>query len=463
MIDDEAKRTLIYDLWRLWETYERLGFTEGIADYYERLSKEDGSGKVISNTYFNISESMRSCHRLFETLTWHRNKTKAIVRINLCRNKFCANCVKLIQATRLKRMYDVICEADKTKYLYHSMWTVRSVRGEELSETMELMNKAFSMLIRFFNGTKKIRGFDFSRYKFYAAVKSIECTYNNKGWYHPHFHVIFAFDKPFPTEGSIVNKFSDSKANGFRTFSEDVVFMQKLWRLLYDNQKNRLDKIREYNDQGIVYIPESNFEDLETVSADRVRNRRTGKTFRLSNSENIKAARVTLQKIQDLDCGYSVIFDRVSEGSFYEVFKYAFKSMSENNELMSYEQFKALRHAFYFRQTIQTYGAWHNITLDDSIDEDISDEYSRYMSELNRSESPESRVERIFDVLKAGENYGYEIISSSSLNKYLPALGSLSKDNRDVLDKRFFEKNPVGDEREKVLRRIARRHNKKQG
>lgn len=454
MTDEEAKRTLIYDLWRLWESYERLGFTEGIADYYERLSKEKNIGKTFSNTYFNTAENMRMCHRVFETLTWRRNKTKAVTRINLCRNKFCANCVKLIQATRLKRMYNVITDSENSKYLYHAVFTVRSVRAEELNETMEYMNKAFSMLVRYLNGTKKVRGIDFTRYGFYAAVKSIECTYKKAGWYHPHFHVIFAFNEPFPVEGDIENAFSFSESNGHRTFSEDVVFMQKLWRLLYDNQRARTDKFRDLIAKNLYFIPEENFEDLRNLGPDKVRNKKTGKTYKLDNNKNVKAERVTLRKIEELDCGYSVIFDRVSDGSYYEIFKYAFKSMSEDKEMMTYEQFKTLRSAFYCRQTIQTYGQWRKVQLDDDIDEDIADEYKRYVAELNRSESPEYRVERIFDVLKSGEEYGYEIISSSSLNKYLPAVGRLSKDERIALDKRFYERNPEGERRKEKIRQL---------
>ena len=454
MIDEEAKRTLIYDLWRLWETYERLGFTEGIADYYERLSKESGTSDPASNTYYNTAESMRMCHRVFETLTWRRNKVKAITRINLCRNKFCANCVKLIQATRLKRMYNVIAESENSKYLYHAVFTVRSVRAEELTETMDLMNKAFSMMIRYLNGTKKIRGVDFSRYGFYAAVKSIECTYKKAGWYHPHFHVIFAFDVPFPVEGNVENMFSFSESNGYRTFSDDVVFFQKLWRLLYDNQKAREDKIRRLIKARLYAVPETDFEDIQELDSDKVRSKKTGKTYRLGDPGNVRAERITLRKIDELKDGYSVIFDRVSEGSYYEIFKYAFKSMSEDKDMMTYEQFKALRQAFYSRQTIQTYGKWRKVELDDSIDDDIADEYKRYVAELNRSESPEYRVERIFDVLRSGEEYGYELISSSSLNQYLPAVGRLSKDERIALDKRFYEHNPEGERKKEKIRQL---------
>ena len=106
MIDDEALKMLIYDLWRLWDIGERIGYTEGIANYYERLSKEVAEPR--SSIYLNVADSMRGCHKVFDTLTWNRQKTKAIERVNLCKNKFCSNCVKLIQATRLKRMYGAI-------------------------------------------------------------------------------------------------------------------------------------------------------------------------------------------------------------------------------------------------------------------------------------------------------------------------------------------------------------------
>ena len=102
--------------------------------------------------------------------------------------------------------------------------------------------------------------------------------------------------------------------------------------------------------------------------------------------------------------GYSVIFDAVDGNSCYEVFKYAFKCMSENQSLMSYVQFKTLRSTFYHKQTIQTYGAWHNICVDEDIDEDVSDAYRRYVDELNRNESPERRVERLTDILRSGKS-----------------------------------------------------------
>lgn len=457
MIDDEALKTLIYDLWRLWDIGERIGYTEGIANYYERLSKEVTEPQ--SSIYVNIAESMRGCHKVFDTLTWNRQKTKAIERVNLCRNKFCSNCVKLVQATRLKRMYGAIREAEQTKYLYHTVWTVPNVRGEELPQALSAMNEAFSTLVRYFSGRKKIKGADFSRYGFYAAVKSIECTYKNNGYYHPHFHAIFAFDFPFPTEGDITNKFSRSSShpkytvgeNGesteaLRTFSEDVVFMQKLWRLLYDFRRARDDKVRKLNAAGLRYVPYNDVTEFESVSDDVVLDPVKWKYTRLCNSETVKAERVTLDKINGLDLGYSVIFDKVDGNSCYEVFKYAFKCMSENNSLMSYAQFKTLRSAFYHKQTIQTYGAWHNICVDEEIDEDISDAYRRYVDELNRNESPERRVERLIEVIRSGQEYGYTIISSSDLNQYLPAkadIESARKLEREHgrLDTRFFEKN----------------------
>lgn len=478
MIDDEALKMLIYDLWRLWDIGERIGYTEGIANYYERLSKEVAEPR--SSIYLNVADSMRGCHKVFDTLTWNRQKTKAIERVNLCKNKFCSNCVKLIQATRLKRMYGAIREAERTKCLYHTVWTVPNVRGEELPQALSAMNDAFSTLVRYFSVRKKIKGLDFSRYGFYAAVKSIECTYKNNGYYHPHFHAIFAFDSPFPTEGDMINKFSRSNSHPryavgedgestevLRTFSEDVVLMQKLWRLLYDFRRTRDEKVRKLNAAGFRFVPYNDVTDFESVGDGVILDPIKKKYTRLRNAETVQAERVTLDKINELDLGYSVIFDAVDGNSCYEVFKYAFKCMSENQSLMSYVQFKTLRSTFYHKQTIQTYGAWHNICVDDDIDEDVSDAYRRYVDELNRNESPERRVERLTDILRSGEEYGYTIISSSDLNQYLPAKAEIesaraTEGENGRLNIRFYEKNPVGKKREKILRRFAWRKTKKQ-
>ena len=76
-------------------------------------------------------------------------------------------------------------------------------------------------------------------------------------------------------------------------------------------------------------------------------------------------------------------------------------------------------------------------------------------------------MERLTDILRSGEEYGYTIISSSDLNQYLPAKAEIesaraTEGENGRLNIRFYEKNPVGKKREKILRRFAWRKTKKQ-
>lgn len=348
----------------LFDITKNREYNKTIIAHYERLRDEmdidiDGtkiSGSNLSNKIDNIS----NCNSYWLLDHYVNQGIKDFKKTNLCKDKFCNNCKKVKQASRLTKFMPVIDELNKESHLYHLVLTVPNCNGSNLNETIKTMFKSFYSLNRYLKLEKKIKGFDFEKYSYKGAVRSLEVTYNGDS-YHPHLHCIIALDKPLDISGSIVNTYSHSRNNGFRTFSEFEILIQKIWYLL-------------------------------------------------NNGE-----RVNKKSIDNLDLGYSCTIDLINENSVFEVFKYMTKSTDEKSDIIAYENFKTLYFSLFKVRQIQGYGCFYNIKDDDSIIEEVDDLYDVIVNILRAKENPVEVSEAPQDLLLDNDNL---IISRKSIFKY---------------------------------------------
>lgn len=346
-----------------------IGYNKEIIDYFHKYSNEQQtlmkSGKEYNfnpDTIKNNAENISLCNKYWELDKYEYQKVKDYKRTNLCKNKFCSNCKKVKQASRMAR-YIPELELYKDN-LYHLVLTQPNCPGESLKDNIKHMAKSFKSLIRYLSGNLKIKGLDFDYWGYKGAVRSLEVTYRNND-YHPHYHVALVFNTDILGKKDIINTYSFNYKSNIpelkRLFSNEEILIQKIWYLLINNIK------------------------------------------------------VTKDNIDNLEIGYSCMMDKFQEGDFAELFKYMTKEVDENGEILSYDNFKTLYRSLYRLKQIQGYGCLYRIT-DDGDTESMVQEYEKIIEMLKERENPVKVIETPQDLAKDNK---YLLISRKSYFKYL--------------------------------------------
>lgn len=331
-------------------------YNEIIIRHYQALQEEFKEVDFTNNIL-----SLENCNKYWQLDYYKQQKIKDFKKTNLCKDKFCNNCKKVKQASRLYRFMPYIKEMEKDNYLYHMVLTVPNCTGEELKETIKHIFKSFKYLINFLGAHNKIKGLDLNEYGYVGAIRSLEVTFN-KNSYHPHLHCILGFNKKLNNNRIYKNIYSTSRKNGTRLFTDIEILIQKIWFLL------------------------------------------------------INKKRVNLANINNLEIGYSCTIDKIDKNGCYEVFKYMTKATSESRNVLSYENFKTLYFALYKVRQIQGYGIFYNISDDVKIDNEVNEIYNSIIQKLQKKEVPEDILETPQELTKNSENI---IISRKKIFNYL--------------------------------------------
>lgn len=341
------------------EVMNHKDYNEVIIGYYKRLQEE--MDMPLGNQIENIS----NCNSWWILDYYKQQKVKDFKKTSLCKDKFCSNCKKVKQASRMAKFVPMIEELSKDKFIYHMVLTVPNCNGADLKSTIkDKIFKNFYTLNRYLNINLKIRGLDLHEYGYQGAIRSLEVTFN-KDDYHPHLHCIIALNKPLDDNRYIKNTYSRSRKNGYRKFTDFEILIQKIWYLLNNGIK------------------------------------------------------VTKKNIDSLKEGYSCTVDLVDKNSIFEIFKYMTKTKDEKGNILSYDNFKALYFALYRVRQIQGYGCFYNVKDDDSIIDEVDDLYDTYIQILQAKENPVEVCETPQDLLLDNENI---IISRKKIYSYLRSL-----------------------------------------
>lgn len=308
-------------------------YNQIIYKYFKDYAEEQTS-KVL----FNNSVRIRDCNKIWNINHYQELNIKEVTKTHLCKNKFCFNCKKVLQAFRMSKYSDFI---RKQKNLYHLVLTVPNVPGDDLKETLKKMSKSFT---RFYRILRNEQGFK-CEYDLgvLGAIRSLEITFSKKNEgvsFHPHYHVLLSLDNSIVLNKTHKNKFSfDNLIYLKRLFSDIELYFQKLWYCIYNN--------------------------------------------------------ISLRKIKDIETGYSVILDEFKEDDFIELFKYMCKEkafVDGDSILLDYETFKYLYESTYRVKQLQGYGIFYNIK-DDFDYEEIKEDYLKYIEYLKTVDDPVARKE----------------------------------------------------------------------
>jgi len=350
----------------LQDVINNIEYNKIITEYYQRFSN-DGSIAFSKDLLAKKGERVDYCNKYWQLDKYEQQKIKDFKKTNLCHDKFCANCKKVVQAGRMAKY---IPELEKYKdKLFHLTLTVPNCSGQDLNFMYKKMAKSFRTLIRYLDCRLKIKGINFNKFNYQGAVRSLEVTFDNrkKNPYHPHFHVGIVMDSTLSRK-KIINTYSYNNKNGIRElqrlFSKEEVLIQKIWYLL------------------------------------------------------INGIKVTKNSIEELEEGYSCAMVQFNEDDYAELFKYISKGSDQEGNTLTYDNFVSLYYGLYRVKQIQGYGCLYRI--DDDIDLDELDKnYDEYIQEITKKESPVVAYETPQDLILDSE---YTLISRKSFFKYLKQL-----------------------------------------
>lgn len=320
-------------------------YNKVISEYFYKMSSDKSN-----EHYKNLALRTDSCNRVWHIDYYKDINIKELKKTHLCKNKFCFNCKKILQAFRMAKYSDLIRSQSN---IYHLVLTIPSVHGDDLGNTLKKMSSSFRRLYGILNGRDKFKlPFDVSCL---GALRSLEITFNDKG-FHPHYHVLLVFDEPLELDKDKVHsKYSYSYSKLTRTFSDFELYIQKLWYCIFND-------------------------------------------IRLTN-ENIENTE-----------GYSCILDEFKEDDFIEIFKYLCKEadffdIEDDNfdikkvkMLLPYRHFVHLYEATYRVKQLQGYGVFYHVT--DNFDvEELHNDYDTFIEYLTSL----SDVKRVFEYIYEGD------------------------------------------------------------
>lgn len=348
----------------LQKVVDNLEYNKAVIAYYNMFKNEAG----VMFSYRDIEKKAKRlsiCNKFWMLDKYEQQKIKDFQKTTLCLDKFCSNCKKVKQASRMARY---IPELEPFKdSLYHMTLTLPNVEGTELKYIYERMAKAFKSLVRILTGNYRVKDLDLTLWGYIGAIRSLEVTFKLNS-YHPHFHVGLIMQKQL-SKKNIENTYSWNFKNDIpelkRLFCEEEILIQKIWRLLIDNQK------------------------------------------------------ITKDNIDSLDIGYSCTIDKFQDSDYAELFKYMTKETDEKGQVLTYQNFITLLHGLYGVHQIRGYGCMHHIKNDEDVLEDYERIYEEMIQNIRAKENPTMVMERPQDLLSDSE---YKIISRKMIFKHLKEL-----------------------------------------
>lgn len=330
-------------------------WNEIIQVYYRRLAKETGNLKLLNN-----EERLGDCNKWWLLDRYDVSEVKDFKKTNLCKDKFCNNCKKVKQASRMGKFIPLLRPFRKN--MYQLTLTVPNVSGDELPQTIKQLFSSFTRLIEYLKLKKKIRGIDFEELGYKGAIRSLEVTYKGDS-YHPHLHALIVLEgDPGLRHHKNAYSIDHKKGRDERLFSDNEILIQKIWYLL----NNKIT--------------------------------------------------VTKKTIDELEIGYSCTLDKFQESDFIELFKYMTKATTEDAETLTYNQFKTLYVALKNVRQIQGYGCFYGLKDEEINMDEVNELYNNIVAELQQKESP---VEVCESPTRLLDDKKYTLISRKKVYSYL--------------------------------------------
>lgn len=338
-----------------------IEYNKIIIDYYSRYQNElekHAPVAAINKTIKNKTENISNCNKFWEVDAYHKSLVKDYIKTNLCKDKFCSNCKKVKQASRMAKYMPELEKYNNNAY--HLTLTSPNVNGIDLKNKIKLMARCYKTLNRYLTGNLKIKDIDFTSWGYKGSIRSLEVTFKNDD-YHPHYHCFLILEGFQMSLKDKINDYSYSYGQFKQYFSDEEILIQKIWYLLINGET------------------------------------------------------VTKKAIDELTLGYTCKLDKLQEGDYNELFKYMTKEVDERGDVLTYENFKVLYESLYRVKQIQGYGCLYQVTDDGDV-EMLEMEYQKIIDELKKIENPELLRQKPQDLLLDKK---YILISRKSYMKFM--------------------------------------------
>lgn len=331
-----------------------------LAEYYADLYVDFRQGfQIDKESLLQRADRLKKCCQYWDIDYYKFQGVKDVIRTNRCDDRFCDCCGSAQAKQREEKFTPFLDELAKRYDVYHIVLTVPNPEREQVQSTVDVMYKKFARLIRYFQGSKKIKGIDFTQYGFIGAIRALEITKSKVfGNFHPHFHCLFVFRKGV---GAFMGK--PKHINSYSFNNPDV---------------KRKHRKKQYGE------PERFFTDFE-ILLQKV-------WFILMND-----VKVTKENVEECKLGYSAIVDNTA-GKYHEVFKYATKGIFKDKEegcIGNYYDFVAMFFTLYKRHVIQGYGVLRHFNFEEPAKLEADERYNQVIETLRTLEDPQ----RIFEFL----------------------------------------------------------------
>ncbi len=311
---------------------------ENIRYMYQLWQEKKEIEKDMAYTIYRRAQRMENCLSYWKWDLYKKNKVMNLKIVSRCKDMFCPNCRTVGIYKAIKNFAPHFRKMLIFDYRPCLMTlTVPNIKREYLAEEIDNMNKAFSKLWRWLNRPFTKNGSNHGGYKgrifdAVGAIKAVEVTVQKSDWsyFNLHFHVIIFIDgySPFDFKKYIPGGYQ-YRSNSNIFYSDADLFIQKLWKMAYDNKV-----ISEFGDAS------DNWEDNYICD----------------------------------------IRELVMPKGIFEVFKYCFKDVDIKNLDIFRDLFFGLKR----KRLRQGYGEFYNVKLDDSEfgSDDCIENYLEFKDEI---------------------------------------------------------------------------------
>lgn len=320
--------------------FKKANYNSKYSKWYWSMSEHNFNSK-----YKKKSERINDCLNLWQWDKYEKNKLLDLQRVNRCmNNRFCPNCKLLDISKFIHKFRNIYKELLDDGYKFYMLTlTIPSCTGDDLSSTINKLNKSFrSLTEKFTYDLNSKKSYSDRYFTIAGGIKVLEITYNSNNGFHPHFHCIVLSKDNISEdllEKNIKTKFS-IKRNSFNYKSKIDFQIGKLWSMIWYG-----DYLSKSNIDSIYYHPAEVYYD----------------------EENNK-------KCLEVD------FRELDEVGIYEVFKYTFK----DTDIKNYYVFSNLVQALENKRIRQGFGILYNFKCENIEDGEVQD------LNLDIEENPES-------------------------------------------------------------------------
>ncbi len=175
---------------RPWAENKKMG--KKLLGLYSLAKRIDGT--LISDKRL---EALDQCGEYLKYGQYADNSTK-LAEAHFCQLRLCPQCnwrrsLKLY--AQVSEVTDaILMDKPSVRFLFVTL-TVKNIKGNEIKETLDRMNKGFQAMVQSKRKYKAAAGFQKS---LLGYMKAVEITYNSESnTFHPHMHVIFEVEKEY--------------------------------------------------------------------------------------------------------------------------------------------------------------------------------------------------------------------------------------------------------------------------